>query len=147
MPDPLNDLSADLFRRRLQLTAVVLLGIGVVMNALGHALGIAWFRHWWQILPTYLGYVLPLTLWLRGTPTWQAWQRSVLVFIPLELVGYGLGTSVVGENNASSSVLGPHNFTLAMVLLVSPIPLAANRLVDRALRVLDNLGAPPSSMP
>jgi hypothetical protein len=147
MADPLNDLSADLFRRRLQLTAVVLLGIGVVMNALGHALGIAWFRHWWQILPTYLGYVLPLTLWLRGTPTWRAWQRSVLVFIPLELVGYGLGTSVVGEHNPISSLLGPHNFTLAMVLLVSPIPLVANRLVDVALQALDNLGAPPSSMP
>lgn len=147
MADPLNELSADLFRRRLQLTAVVLLAIGVVMNALGHALGIAWFRHWWQILPTYLGYVLPLTLWLHGTPTWRALQRSVLVFIPLELVGYGLGTSVVGENNAISTILGAHNFTLAMVLLVSPIPLLANRLVDVLLRALDNVGAPPSSMP
>lgn len=147
MADPLNDLSADLFRRRLQLTAVILLLIGVVMNGLGHVLGIAWFRHWWQILPTYLGYVLPLAVWLHGTPTWQAWQRSVLVFIPLELVGYGLGTSVVGEGNVISTLLGPHNFTLAMVLLVSPIPLVANWLVDALLRVLDNMGAPPSSMP
>jgi hypothetical protein len=147
MADPLNEISADLFRRRLQLTAVVLVAIGVVMNALGHALGIAWFRHWWQVLPTYLGYVLPLTLWLHGTPTWRAWQRSVLVFIPLELVGYGLGTSVIGDGNIISRVLGPQNFTLAMVLLVSPIPLLANRLVDAILRALDNVGAPPSSMP
>jgi len=147
MADPLNDVSAALFRRRLQLTAVVLLVIGVAMNTLGHALGIAWFRHWWQILPTYLGYVLPLTLWLRGTPTWRAWQRSVLVFIPLELLGFGLGTSVIGDGNLISTVLGPHNFTLAMVLLVSPVPLVANRLVDAILRVLDNVDAPPSSMP
>lgn len=147
MSDPLNDLSAVLFRRRLQLTAVVLLVIGVVMNTLGHAFGIAWFRHWWQILPTYLGYVLPLSLWLRGTPTWRAWQRSVLVFIPLELVGYGLGTSVIGDGNVISALLGPHNFTLAMVLLVSPIPLVANRLVDVLEHLLDTAGAPPSSMP
>jgi hypothetical protein len=120
------------------------------MNALGHLLSIAWFKHWWQVIPCYLGYVLPLALVVRGSSTWTAWRTSVLAFIPLELVGYALGSSVVADDNIIAVLLGPHNFTLAMVLVVSPTPLLGNAIVDRLLPVVDRLldgGSPPSAMP
>lgn len=149
MFDHVAQLSAQLFRRRLLLSALVFVAIGVVMNAAGHLLCIAWFRQWWQIVPCYLGYVLPLALLLRGTPAGAAWRTSILAFIPLELVGYALGTSVVAEGNVIASILGPHNFTLAMVVLVSPTPLVGNAIVDvvgpRLDRLLDGFTPPPSA--
>jgi hypothetical protein len=113
---------------------VVFLLLGVGMNALGHALSIAWFRHGWQVIPCYVGYVLPLAMLVRTLPSGFRWPASVLAFIPLELVGYALGTSVVADNNVIGRVLGEHNFTLAMVLLVSPTPLVGNLVVDVLLR-------------
>lgn len=150
MSDFVAALSAQLFRRRLLVSAVVFLALGFAMNAAGHALSLAWFKHWWQVVPCYLGYVLPLALILRGTPTGQALRSSVLAFIPLELVGYALGTSVVADGNIIATLLGPYNFTLVMVLLVSPTPLLGNAIVDRVLPVVERLldgWQPPSSTP
>ena len=147
MHDPLPGLTAFLFRRRLLVTAIVLLALGVVMNGLGHLLAIAWFKHWWQIVPTYLGYVLPMALLLHKAPLGAAWRTAILAFIPLELFGYAVGSSVVADDNVIAAVLGPHNFTLAMVLLVSPTPLVGNRIADAIIKIHDKLGAPPSSMP
>lgn len=150
MADPLAALSALMLRRRLAVSAVVFLAMGFAMNAIGHLLSIAWFKHWWQVAPCYLGYVMPLALLVRGTPTGAAWRTSVLAFIPLELVGYALGTSVVADGNIIAALLGPHNFTLVMVLVVSPTPLVGNAMVDRLLPVVDRVldgWSPPSSTP
>jgi hypothetical protein len=150
MGDPLAALSALLLRRRLAVSALVFLAMGFGMNALGHLLSIAWFKHWWQVVPCYLGYVLPLALVVRGSSTWAAWRTSVLAFIPLELIGYALGSSVVADGNIIATLLGPHNFTLAMVLVVSPTPLIGNAVVDRLLPVVDRIvdgWSPPAAMP
>ena len=134
-------------RQTLLVSLVVFLGLGVAMNAAGHALSIAWFKSWWQIVPCYLGYVLPLALLLRPLPLLERWRLSVLAFIPLELVGYAIGTSVIAPDNVIAAVVGPHNFTLAMVLLVSPTPLLGNAAVDGIERIIDRLRAPPTSSP
>lgn len=148
MLDPLPGLSTFLIRRRVLVTAVILLLVGVVMNGLGHLLSIGWFKHWWQVVPCYLGYVLPLTLVLRGAAsTSAAWRTSILAFIPLELIGYAIGSSVVGEGNLIAALVGEHNFTLVMVLLVSPTPLIGNFIADKVIGAMDRLGSPPSSMP
>jgi hypothetical protein len=150
MADPLASLSALLARRRLAVSALVFLAMGFLMNGAGHLLSIAWFKHWWQVVPCYLGYVLPLALVVRGSTPWVAWRTAVLAFIPLELIGYALGSSVVADGNVIATLLGPHNFTLAMVLLVSPTPLIGNAVVDRLLPVVDRIldgWSPPSSMP
>ncbi|MBM4281252.1 MAG: hypothetical protein FJ137_11015 [Deltaproteobacteria bacterium] len=131
--------------RTIGASALVFVALGFVMNALGHALSLAWFRHWGQVLPCYLGYVLPLALLVRGRPLATAWTTSILAFIPLELCGYALGTSVIADGNVIARLLGPHNFTLAMVLLVSPTPLVGNAVVDVALRLWPP--PPPPSAP
>jgi hypothetical protein len=128
----------------LLLSVVVFLVLGVAMNGGGHLLHIAWFKNWWQVVPCYLGYVLPLALLLRSVPSgWERWRLSVLAFIPLELVGYAIGSSVIADGNVIAAVVGPHNFTLAMVLLVSPTPLLGNSIVD----FVERLRAPPGSTP
>jgi hypothetical protein len=150
MSDPLAALSALLLRRRLAVSAAVFLVMGFAMNAIGHLLAIAWFKQWWQVAPCYLGYVMPLALLVRGSTRWTAWRTSVLAFIPLELVGYALGTSVIADGNIIATVLGAHNFTLAMVLLVSPTPLVGNAIIDRLLPIVDRVldgWSPPSSTP
>ena len=125
-------------------SVVVFTGLGVVMNGVGHLFEIAWFKHWWQVFTCYLGYVLPLAVVLRPFPTLrERWAFSILAFIPLELVGYAVGSSVIADGNIIAAVVGPHNFTLAMVLLVSPTPLVGNAIVD----FLRRLSAPPTSTP
>jgi hypothetical protein len=131
--------------RALLVAVVVFVVLGVVMNGLGHAWSIAWFRHWWQVVPCYVGYVWPLAVLVRGRPLASAWATSILAFIPLELAGYALGTSVIADDNVIATLLGPHNFTLAMVLLVSPTPLVGNAIVDVVLRLVP--GPPPPSAP
>ena len=127
---------------------LVFLALGFAINALGHALSIAWFRQAWQVIPCYLGYVLPLALVVRGQRGFERWRTAVLAFIPLELVGYALGTSVVADGNVVAAVLGPYNFTLAMVLLVSPTPMVGNALVDVVGRFVDLIvPRPPPSLP
>ena len=128
-------------RRTWILSAVVFAGLGVAMNAIGHGLSIAWFRSWWQVIPCYLGYVLPLAVLLRPLPRAEQWRLSILAFIPLEMVGYAIGTSVIAEGNVIAAVVGPHNFTLAMVLIVCPTPLIGNFVVDR----LEGAGASASA--
>lgn len=125
-------------------SAVVFTVLGVVMNAVGHVCEIAWFKHWWQVFTCYLGYVLPLAVVLRPIPSLrERYAYAILAFIPLELVGYAIGSSVIADGNIIATVVGPHNFTLAMVLLVSPTPLVGNSIVD----FLRRLSAPPSSSP
>jgi hypothetical protein len=131
--------------RALFVSLVVFIGLGLAMNALGHSLSIAWFRHWWQVVPCYVGYVFPVALGVRGMRVSAALRTSILAFIPLELCGYALGTSVIADDNAIAAVLGPHNFTLAMVLIVSPTPLVGNAIVDLVLRLSPR--PPPPSAP
>lgn len=136
-------------------SAAVFVALGLMMNGIGHALSIAWFKSWWQVLPCYLGYVLPLAILLRPLPANEQWRWSVLAFIPLELIGYAIGTSVIADDNVIAAVVGPHNFTLAMVLIVTPTPIIGNAIVDVVIGVAgrvgdrfgDRFGGPPSSAP
>ncbi len=129
------------------LSVAVFAGLGLAMNGLGHALSIAWFKSWWQVAPCYLGYVLPLAVLLRPLRLAEQWRWSILAFIPLELVGYALGTSVIADDNVVAAVVGPHNFTLAMVLIVCPTPLIGNAIVDVVRRIGSRFGPPPTSAP
>lgn len=143
LPPQLTGLTS-VSRQTWLLSVAAFLALGVAMNAAGHLLQIAWFKSWWQVVPCYLGYVLPLALVLRSVPTgWERWRLSVLAFIPLELVGYAIGSSVIADGNVIAAVVGPHNFTLAMVLLVSPTPLLGNSIVD----FVERLRQPPGSTP
>jgi len=117
-------------RRELLVYLVVVLFLGSVMNSLGKLLAIAEFRHWWQVGTCYVGYVLPTALLVRHGRTIEQLAWGLLAMVPLELVGYALGTSVAYPDNVLERVLGVRNFTLAMVILVAPLPLCVNYIVE-----------------
>lgn len=109
----------------------VALALGLTMNALGHLLCLAYFREWWQVVTCYWGYVVPIALLLRRRSAADQLAWGTLAMIPLELVGYGLGTSLPCPGNAIEAILGVRNFSLAMVVICGVIPWVLNGLVGR----------------
>lgn len=103
--------------------------VGACMNGLGHLLCVAYFAHWWQVVTCYWGYVVPVALLIRSRRNWDQLAWGVVSMVPLELAGYGLGTSVACPGNAIEALLGSRNFSLAMVVLCGPLPWLLNRLV------------------
>ena len=118
----------------LPLYLLVSLFLGLAMNALGHVLCIAHFRFWWQVVTCYWGFVVPVALLVRRRSAWDQLAWGLAAMIPLELVGYGLGTSVACEGNLVDRVLGPHDFALFMVAIAGPIPWLLNSIVARLRR-------------
>lgn len=107
----------------------VALVLGATMNALGHVLCLAYFKHWWQVITCYWGYVVPVALLVRRRSAVDQLAWGTLAMIPLELVGYGLGTSLPCPGNAIEAIFGVRNFSLAMVVICGAIPWLLNRLV------------------
>jgi hypothetical protein len=118
-------------RRELAIYVGVVLLLGSAMNALGKALAIAEFKHWWQVGTCYVGYVLPAALLVRHMRASDQVVFGLVAMVPLELAGYALGSSIAYPDNVLERVLGMRNFTLAMVVLVAPIPWIVNVVVER----------------
>jgi hypothetical protein len=117
-------------RRELAIYVAVVLVLGTVMNSLGKVLAIAEFKHWWQVGTCYVGYVLPMALLVRHMRPMDQVVFGLIAMVPLELVGYALGTSVAYPDNLLERALGMRNFTLAMVVLVAPILWCVNWLAE-----------------
>lgn len=117
----------------------VALALGMAMNALGHLLCLAYFKYWWQVVTCYWGYVVPVALLLRRRSTVNQLGWGTVSMIPLELVGYGLGTSLPCPGNAIETILGVRNFSLAMVVICGVLPWVLNGLVGQTARSLASL--------
>jgi hypothetical protein len=102
---------------------------GVCANQLGKLLAIAEFRHWWQVLTCYLGYLVPVSLLLRRKSRFEQYVYGVFALAPLELAGYALGSSIAHDNNVIDQLLGPRNFTLFMSVFFGIIPPVGNAIV------------------
>jgi hypothetical protein len=122
-------------RSELVVLALVFLAIGTGMNAFGKWARIAHFRHDWQIATCYLGYVLPMALLIRGLSFPIQYCVCVTLFVPLEVGGYALGSSVAFDDNAFE-FFGIRSFTAVMcagVALIPPIGLRVGQWI-RELR-------------
>jgi len=102
---------------------------GMCSNQLGKLLALAEFRHWWQVLTCYLGYLIPVSLLLRRKSRFEQYVYGVFALAPLELVGYALGSSIAHDNNFIDRLLGPRNFTLFMAVFFGIIPPVGNAIV------------------
>jgi len=118
-------------RRELVVYVAVVLAFGTVMNSLGKMLAIAEFKFWWQVGTCYVGYVLPAALLVRHMRAVDQLVFGLIAMVPLELAGYALGSSIAHPDNLLERAFGMRNFTLAMVVLVAPIPLVVNWLAER----------------
>src|SRR3954454_7106052 len=64
-------------------TCAVFLCTGVLMNSFGRWARIAEFKHFWQIGTCYLGFVVPLALFVRGLSFPLQYCVCVAAFLPL----------------------------------------------------------------
>jgi hypothetical protein len=140
----------DMLRERLRVSrregilyVALYLLLGLSMNALGKALRIAEFAHWWQVPISYVGYLVPISLWLRARSAADQFAWGMVALAPLELMGYALGTSLAHDGNIIDRLLGERNFALVMVMAFGALPLLGNR----AVTALDHRlpGRPPSA--
>lgn len=123
-------------------TCAVFLCIGVIMNLFGKWAGIAEFKHWWQVATCYLGFVVPLALFVRGYSFPLQYCVCVAAFIPLEVGGYAIGSSIAHENNPFEAAFGVRNFTAVMVAGVGLIPPIGMRIAERVHKLITGRGAP-----
>jgi len=114
----------------LAITCAVFLSIGVLMNAFGKWARIAEFKHLWQIGTCYLGFVVPLALFVRGLSLPLQYCVCVTAFIPLEVAGYAIGSSIAHDGNVFEAVFGRRNFTAVMVAGVALIPPIGLKIVE-----------------
>jgi hypothetical protein len=142
---------AAFFRRfratlpELAIHCVLFLAVGFLMNSFGQWARIAEFRHSWQIATCYLGFVVPLALFIRGLPWPLQYCVCVTAFIPLEVAGYAIGSSIAFDGNPFEALFGVRNFTAVMVAAVALIPPIGLRIVE-GLRG-SRQGAAPESRP
>jgi hypothetical protein len=142
---------AAFFRRflaapsELAITCAVFLCIGILMNSFGRWAHIAEFRYFWQIGTCYLGFVVPLALFVRGLPLPLQYCVCVTAFIPLEVGGYAIGSSIAYDGNVFEAVFGLRNFTAVMVAGVALIPPIGLKIAE-GLRKLGGARDVPRSM-
>ena len=126
----------------LAVTCVVFLCTGVIMNSFGKWAGIAEFKYWWQIATCYLGFVVPLALFVRGLSLPLQYCVCVAAFIPLEVGGYAIGSSIAYEGNPFEAVFGVRNFTAVMVAGVAFIPPLGMTIAERLHKLGNGRAAP-----
>lgn len=138
---------AAFFRRfratpsELAATCAVFLCIGVLMDSFGKWSHIAEFKYFWQIGTCYLGFVVPLALFVRGLSLPLQYCVCVTAFIPLEVAGYAIGSSIAHDGNLLEAVFGLRNFTAVMVAGVGFIPPIGLKIVEGIRKLGKGRGA------
>lgn len=89
---------------------------GLGMNQFGEAVEIAKFSHWTQVITTYVLYMVPISLLLRGLPIHMQYAYGMVAMAVLEFCGYAFKTSYVYPDNILDYLFSPQNFSLAMVI-------------------------------
>jgi cytochrome bd-type quinol oxidase subunit 2 len=103
-------------RRTFLIYLLLYLIAGLLMNLIGQQLEIARFGNWWQVITSYLIYMVPISIVLRGMPWHAQYAYGLVAMGLLEFAGYALGTSYIYPENVLEHYFGPHTFALAMSL-------------------------------
>ncbi len=102
---------------------------GFGMNWLGITLEIAKFTYWWQVITTYILYMVPISLLLRNRPFYEQYAYGLIAMGLLEFGGYAMQTSYAYPNNLLDQFFGGRTFALAMALFFALYFPAGNWLV------------------
>ena len=89
---------------------------GILMHHVGQWLEIAKFTYWWQVISTYILYMVPISILLRGLPFHAQYAYGLIAMAFLEFGGYALQTSYIYPDNILEKFFGPHTFALGMAL-------------------------------
>jgi hypothetical protein len=123
-------------RTKLFLYVLVYLLWGILMNAFGQFAEIAKFTYWWQIIPTYILYMVPISILLKEYPFFMQYAYGLIAMGLLEFGGYALGTSYIYPNNILDRLFGEHVFALAMALFFAFYFPIGNLLVGKLYVIL-----------
>jgi hypothetical protein len=118
-------------KKRVYIYIIVYLLWGIVMNALGIYTEIAKFTFWWQIIPTYIIYMIPISILVREYSFFTQYAYGLVAMGLLEFGGYVMKTSYIYPNNILDRLLGEHVFALAMALFFAFYFPLGNLIVDK----------------
>lgn len=110
----LSRLKAD--KRLILIYCIVYFLWGLGMNWFGIQMEIAKFTYWWQVITTYILYMVPISLLLRGFPFHTQYAYGLIAMCLLEFGGYALKTSYAYPDNILDQFFGIRNFSLGMAL-------------------------------
>jgi len=128
-------------RKRLLIYIIVYFLWGLLMNWIGQQLEIAKFTYWWQVISTYIFYMVPISILLKDYPFFTQYAYGLIAMGLLEFGGYALGTSYIYPDNILEQLFGPHTFALAMALFFAFYFPVGNWAVNRLyLRFVDKNG-------
>ena len=106
------------------------------MNAFGQYTEIAKFNYLWQIIPTYLLYMVPISILLREYPFFTQYTYGLIAMGFLEFGGYAMGTSYIYPNNILDLLFGEHVFALGMTVFFAVYFPVDNLLVGKLYVIL-----------
>ena len=121
----------------------ILLVIGFINQTIGTVFHIARFEHWWQIITCYLGFMLPVTIFLKKYPYHLQFIFGIVWMLPLEFMGTLLQSTIVQSNNIFDSIVGPRNFFLLMIVHYATYFPLVNFIVQKLTR--NNESTPPAN--
>lgn len=108
---------------------VVYFSWGMLMNAFGQWAEIARFTHWWQVITTYVLFMIPVSLLLRKFPWHVQYAYGLIPMGILEFLGYALKSSYAYPGNLISQWFSVENFSLTMTLFFASFFPLGNALV------------------
>lgn len=109
---------------------------GLLMHNVGQWLEIAKFTYWWQIISTYILYMVPVSIVLRGLPWHMQYAYGLVAMGVLEFGGYTLGTSIIYPDNFLEQWFGKHTFALGMAMFFAFYFPIGNYVVHRIYLLL-----------
>lgn len=104
---------------------------GILMHHVGQWLEIAKFTFWWQVISTYILYMVPISILLRGYTFFTQYAYGLVAMAVLEFGGYTLGTSYIYPDNILEQYFGEHTFALCMALFFALYFPVGNWVVNR----------------
>lgn len=128
----------DVDWRLILMYCLVYLLWGMGMNWLGTTLEIARFTYWWQVITTYILYMVPISLLLRNRPFYEQYAYGLIAMGLLEFGGYAMQTSYAYPNNLLDQFFGGRTFALAMALFFALYFPAGNWLVGTLYTLMFN---------
>ncbi|ASV32075.1 hypothetical protein [Maribacter cobaltidurans] len=128
----------DVDWRLILMYCLVYLLWGMGMNWLGTTLEIARFTYWWQVITTYILYMVPISLLLRNRPFYEQYAYGLIAMGLLEFGGYAMRTSYAYPNNLLDQFFGGRTFALAMALFFALYFPAGNWLVGTLYKLMFN---------
>lgn len=123
-------------KERVLLYIVIYFLWGLMMHYIGQWLEIAKFTYWWQVIITYILFMVPISLLLRGYPFFTQYAYGLVAMGVLEFGGYALKTSYIYPDNILEQWFGPHTFALGMALFFAFYFPLGNLLIDKVYIII-----------